>query len=120
VRGLGCALIEVERLRGVVKRRGQPFLERVFTRQELDYCQRHADPIPQLAARWAAKEAVVKALGTGFGEQIGFKDVSITHGPAGQPQVLLSERVAAKLGHPQLLVTLSHTQTMAMAVVCWY
>jgi holo-[acyl-carrier protein] synthase len=120
MRGLGCDLVELERMRDLVERRGQPFLERILTKAELDYCLQHADPIPYVAARFAGKEAVAKALGSGLGAKLGFQDISIINLPSGQPTVALSERGQAHFPEvPKLMITLSHSRTHAMAVCCW-
>jgi len=120
MRGVGCDLIEVDRLRQAVSRRGDRLLERLFTTEELAYCRRHADPYPHLAARFAAKEAIAKAFGTGICEALGFHDIGVVNLPTGQPTVVLSQRAQSRFeSPPQLLISLSHTREQAMAMVCW-
>jgi holo-[acyl-carrier protein] synthase len=119
MRGIGCDLLDIERLRAAVGRRGHPFLQRLFTPAELTYCLRHRDPLPHLAARFAAKEAIVKALGTGFGAHLGFHDIEILNEPSGRPIAHLSPRAAAHFGPGSLLISLSHTATQAMAIAYW-
>ena len=119
VLGLGCDLCEVERVRGVWARQGERFLEFTFTEGERAYCLRMRDPAPFLAARFAAKEAVAKAFGTGIGAELGWKSVEVIHGERGEPQVRLDvqgEALLAARGATGVMLTLSHTDTMAMAV----
>jgi holo-[acyl-carrier protein] synthase len=117
--GIGADVIEVERIRGVVERQGERFLARVFTDEERAYCSRMAHPHKHLAARFAAKEAVSKAFSTGIGAEVGWRTVSVYHGPRNQPLVRLDDKGAALLrsmGATHVMLTLSHTDTVAMAV----
>jgi holo-[acyl-carrier protein] synthase len=117
--GLGADLIEVERVRGVLERQGPRFLERVFTEEEREYCSRMAHPHKHYAARFAAKEAVSKCFTTGIGAELGWRSVSIYHGGRNQPLVRLDEKgqaLLALIGATHVLVTLSHTESHAMAV----
>ena len=117
--GLGADLIEVERVRGVLDRQGPRFLERVFTEEERAYCSRMAHPHKHYAARFAAKEAVSKCFTTGIGAELGWRSVSIYHGVRNQPLVRLDEKaqaLLAQIGATHVLVTLSHTESHAMAV----
>ncbi|MGA3007348.1 MAG: holo-ACP synthase [Opitutaceae bacterium] len=117
--GLGCDLVETGRIRGVFERQGERFLARVFTEEERVYCLAMKDPHPHLAARFAAKEAVSKAFSTGIGAELGWKSVSVYHGPRHSPQVRLDGQGAAllaRVGATGIMLTLSHTETLAMAV----
>ena len=117
--GLGADLIEVDRIRGVVERQGERFLQRVFTDEERAYCLAMKVPYPSLAARFAAKEAVSKAFTTGIGAELGWKSISIYHGERHEPLVRLDEKGTELLKHvgaSRVLITLSHTQTTALAV----
>jgi holo-[acyl-carrier-protein] synthase len=119
VLGLGCDLCEVERLRGVWERQGERFLEMTFTEGERAYCLGMRDPAPFFAARFAAKEAVAKAFGTGIGAELRWKSVEVVHGERGEPLVKLDakgEALLASRGASGVMLTLSHTDTMAMAV----
>src|SRR3984957_16801024 len=89
--GLGCDIIEVARVRGVVERQGERFLQRVFTDEERAYCDGQAHPHKHLAARFAAKEAVSKCFTTGIGAELSWKSASIYHGERKQPLVRLDE-----------------------------
>jgi holo-[acyl-carrier protein] synthase len=117
--GLGCDVIEVERVRGVLDRQGDRFLQRVFTEEERVYCFSHKNPHLHLAARFAAKEAVSKAFTTGIGAELGWRSVSIYHGSRNEPLVRLDEKgqaLLAQVGATHVFVSLSHTVTVAMAV----
>ncbi|RFC44981.1 MAG: holo-[acyl-carrier protein] synthase [Verrucomicrobia bacterium] len=117
--GLGADLIEVERVRGVLERQGPRFLERVFTEEERAYCSSMAHPHKHYAARFAAKEAVSKCFTTGIGAELGWRSVSIYHGPRNQPLVRLDEKgqaLLAAVGATHVMITLSHTESHALAV----
>jgi holo-[acyl-carrier protein] synthase len=117
--GLGADIIEVERVRGVIERQGERFLTRVFTDEERAYCSGMKHPHKHYAARFAAKEAVSKCFSTGIGAELGWRSVSIYHGERHQPLVRLDEKAEALLrqvGATHVHVTLSHTETVAMAV----
>jgi holo-[acyl-carrier protein] synthase len=117
--GLGADLVDVDRIRGVLGRQGERFLARVFTDEERAYCAHMKFPQKHLAARFAAKEAVSKAFGTGIGAELGWKSISVYHGPRHDPRVRLDEKGEALLrqvGATHVLLTLSHTETAALAV----
>lgn len=117
--GLGCDVIEVERVRGVCERQGERFLRRVFTDEERTYCLGMKYPYKHFAARFAAKEAVSKCFTTGIGAELGWRSVSIHHGSRHDPLVRLDEQGAALLravGGTHVLVSLSHSDLAAMAV----
>ena len=117
--GLGTDIIEVERIRGVLERQGERFLHRVFTDEERAYCAAMKYPHKHYAARFAAKEAVSKCFSTGIGAELGWRSVSIYHGERHQPLVRLDAQGEALLRHvgaTHVHVSLSHTDTVAMAV----
>jgi holo-[acyl-carrier protein] synthase len=117
--GLGCDIIEVERVRGVIARQGERFLQRVFTEEERAYCMSRAHPHKHLAARFAAKEAVSKCFTTGIGAELGWKSVWVHSGVRSQPIVRLDEKGEAllrRVGATHVLLSLSHTEGLAMAV----
>jgi len=117
--GLGADLIEVERVKGVLERQGPRFLERVFTEEERAYCSKMAHPHKHYAARFAAKEAVSKCFTTGIGAELGWRSVSIYHGERNQPLVRLDAKgqaLLAQVGATHVHVTLSHTESHALAV----
>lgn len=117
--GLGCDLIEVARVRGVLERQGERFMNRVFTEEERAYCDSLKHPHKHYAARFAAKEAISKCFTTGIGAEFGWKSASVYHGECHQPLVRLDEQGTALLrsvGGDSVIVSLSHTETSAMAV----
>ncbi len=117
--GLGADLIDVGRIAGVLERQGDRFLNRVFTDEERTYCFGMKYPHKHLAARFAAKEAVSKAFTTGIGAELGWKSISVYHGERHEPLVRLDEKGQALLkqvGGTAIMLTLSHTDTAAMAV----
>ena len=116
--GLGLDAVDVDRFRRVLARR-PGLAERVFTDGERAYGGRFADPAPRLAARFAAKEATMKALGVGLGA-FDLRDVEVRNDPGGAPHLLVTGRAAAlaeSLGVSSFRVSLTHTDTMAEAVV---
>lgn len=117
--GVGADLIDVERVRGVIERQGEKFIGRVFTDEERAYCGSMKHPYKHYAARFAAKEAVSKCFGTGIGAELGWRAVSVYHGERHQPLVRLDAQGAELLrraGATHVHLTLSHTETMALAV----
>lgn len=117
--GLGCDLIEVERIRGVLAKHGDRFLKRIFTEEEQTYCNSLKYPHKHYAARWAAKEAVSKAFTTGIGEHLDWTSISVYHGSRKEPLVRLDAKATALLqqaGGTHVWLTLSHIDSHAMAV----
>jgi holo-[acyl-carrier protein] synthase len=117
--GVGIDLIEVERIRAVIERQGERFLDRVFTAEERAYCGTMKFPHKHYAARFAAKEAVSKCFGTGIGAELGWRSVSVRHGERHQPLVHLDERGSALLraaGATAVHLSLAHTEALAVAV----
>ena len=118
-RGLGNDLIEISRIRASMERHGLHFINRIFTEKEQDYCYRFKDPAPHFAGRFAAKEAIAKALGTGFGAHLAWKEVEILNDEQGKPQVHLSDAARKTFDHPQIHVAITHSTDYAMAVAIW-
>ena len=117
--GIGADIVEVERVRGVLERQGARFLNRVFTDEEREYCQRMKFPHKHYAARFAAKEAMSKAFTTGIGGEFAWKSASVYHGFRNEPHVRLDEqgmRLLRRIGGTRVVVSLSHTDTNALAV----
>lgn len=116
--GVGTDLVDVDRLRGALDRT-PGLMRRVFTPAEQARCNRNADPLPHLAARFAAKEAVMKALGRGM-SAMAFTDIEVQSEPSGAPSVRLSGRarqVADEAGVGSWLVSLTHDGALAHAIV---
>ncbi|MCK8816146.1 holo-ACP synthase [Natroniella sulfidigena] len=116
MRGLGTDIVEIERITEAIKKR-EKFKKRVFTTDEIDYCEQHKEPWSYYAARFAAKEATVKALGTGFR---GFKwnDIEIVKDQLGKPAVKLhnqAQKIAEKLEIKEILISISHSRDYAVA-----
>ncbi len=113
---VGTDLVEIARLQQAIARRGERFLQRVYTPAELEECRGN---LPSLAARWAAKEAVAKALGTGIGA-VAFREIEVRRGPLREPVLHLHGNAAAlsaRLGLREWAISLSHTQHYAVAMV---
>ncbi|MDR3229741.1 MAG: holo-ACP synthase [Puniceicoccales bacterium] len=116
--GIGVDIVDVARIRRIHERHGDAFLKRVFTPAECAYCMSLAVPWPSLAARFAAKEAVSKAFGTGIGAEFSLQSVGVVNGARGAPLAELDEKGTALLasrGGSRVLVSLSHTATLAQA-----
>ncbi len=114
----GIDMVECSRLRQSVERHGERFLNRVFTPVELAYCAGRKRRIEHLAGRFAAKEAVLKVLGTGWRNGIAWTDIEVRNAPSGEPRVYLSGRcrqVADELGLTKVLLSISHIETHAIA-----
>ncbi len=117
--GLGADIIEVARIKSVILRHGDRFIERILTEEERAYCAGMAHPHKHIAARFAAKEAVSKCFTTGIGAELGWRSISVYHGERHEPKVRLDEKGEALLAHvggTHVLLTLSHTENYAMAV----
>ena len=120
VLGLGSDLIEIARIESSIARFGERFLRRVFTPGEIAYCRRKRNAAESFAARFAAKEAGAKALGTGICHGISWPEIEVRREPSGRPTLHWSGRArerAAALGVQRTTVTLTHSRDLAMAVV---
>ena len=118
VRGVGTDLIECERIRRVFERQKERFLERVYTREERDYCLKMKNPVPHLAARFAAKEAVSKCFTTGIGESLGWRSIEVVKGIREEPHIRLHGKgpeLLKAIGGNAVLVSLSHTENYGLA-----
>lgn len=117
--GIGIDLVEVERIEKAYEKFGARFLQRVLTPEESTYCLSHQRPGPFIAARFAAKEAVSKAFGTGIGAAIGWHQIEVRHKESGEPYVSLSGKgldlFAARKANV-IHLSISHTNTNAVAV----
>ena len=120
IKGIGIDLIELDRIARIFEEQGERFLRRVFTGTEREYFARWKDPIPRIAGRFAAKEAVMKALGTGWSEGVTWRDIEVVRRPGGAPDVRLDGRcseIFESLGAEKIHCTITHSRTAAMAVV---
>jgi len=117
--GIGIDLIEVRRIQASYEKFGERFVSRILHPNEISYCLQHRIPGPFLAARFAAKEAISKAFGTGIGAELGWRDMEVAKKPSGEPYVILHDRGQALLearGARTVLISLSHTQEHATAI----
>ena len=115
--GLGIDIVEIERMRRILERTPS-FAQRVFSPDECAYCDGKANAAAHYATRFAAKEAVMKALGTGFRDGVGVRDIEVVRDKLGKPSAVLSGRaaeLAAELGVRSLSISLSYTHTEAVA-----
>ena len=118
--GLGVDIAEVDRIAATIERHGRPFLERVFTPAEIAYCERHRNAAERFAGRFAAKEAAMKALGTGWRRGVRWVDIEVVREPSGKPTLKLSgasRAIADRLGVKNIALTITHTGNTALAEV---
>lgn len=114
----GIDLIECQRIRDVWQRHGDRLTDRLLTPAELEYVRRHRDIVPRLAGRFAAKEAILKVLGTGWRGRIAWRDMEILNDEAGRPHVTLADecrRIAESLGITEIQLSITHTENFAAA-----
>jgi holo-[acyl-carrier protein] synthase len=114
----GIDLVDCPRIEAMVERHGKRFIERVFTATEQAYAEANKNGIEKLAGRFAAKEAVLKLMGTGWRGKIAWTDVEVINNSSGQPEVTLSgevEKIAGKLGIKHISVSITHTANFAIA-----
>lgn len=116
--GVGTDITECLRIARMIDRHGEVFLQRVYTPAEIAYCQNRKQATQHFTGRWAAKEAVLKALGTGWIRGISWLDMEVVNRPGGQPEVVLKDgakRVADQLGVEKIQISISHCRTHAVA-----
>jgi holo-[acyl-carrier protein] synthase len=117
---IGIDLVEIARIEEVFARQGDRFRARVFTEGEIEYCERRASKFASYAARFAAKEAAMKALGTGWSEGVGWLDVEVASEPSGAPALQLHRRALERmreLGGIRAHLSLTHSANLAIAEV---
>ncbi len=118
--GTGVDIAEVDRIAQAIARFGDRFKERVFTADEIRYCESKANKIERFAARFAAKEAGMKALGTGWSRGVTWRDIEVRRLPGGRPMIVFHGKageIFAKLGGGKVHLSLTHTAESAMAYV---
>jgi holo-[acyl-carrier protein] synthase len=118
--GIGVDIVEIPRLRRTLERYGNRFIRRIFTSAEQEYCLARADPAPHYAVRFAAKEALFKALGTGWAKGVTWLDVEVHREPHAAPQLGLkgeAEKLSKTLGMKSIHISLSHSENTAIAFV---
>jgi holo-[acyl-carrier protein] synthase len=118
--GTGIDIAEVPRIRRAIERFGDRFLHRIFTAGEMRYCDSKANRMERYAARFAAKEAAMKALGTGWNHGVRWRDCEVTRMPGGRPTIVfhgVAAEFAARLGVKNAALSISHTTEQAIAQV---
>jgi len=116
--GLGTDIVEIVRIGRMIERHGELFLQRVYTEEEIRYCQRRKECYQHFAGRWAAKEAVMKSLGTGWIRGIGWQDIEVRSQKSGQPTITIrgtAREFSDRLGITDILITISHCRAYATA-----
>jgi holo-[acyl-carrier protein] synthase len=113
--GIGCDIVELDRFARTIKRAGPPILSRLFTPGEIAYCQKFSNPIPHYAGRFAAKEALSKALGVGIGKQLTWHDMEIVNNDRGRPSVIWHIDVNVQYQIAKTHLSISHSETVAIA-----
>lgn len=116
---VGTDIIEIDRILAAIEKRGKTFLDRLFTEEEQRYCDDYRDQkrrAASYAGRFAAKEAVVKALGTGFGKEVSWHDITISRTVKGKPIATLSSTIQKQFPGIKLEISISHCRNYATAV----
>ena len=116
--GIGTDIVETLRIAQMIERHGELFLLRVFTPHEVEYCSARKAATQHYAGRWAAKEAVLKALGTGWSRGIAWRDIEVRNEISGKPHIVLDGGaldVSRRLGIAQILISISHCRAYATA-----
>lgn len=118
--GLGIDIAEISRMKAAIARHGRPFIQRLFTPAEIAYCEQHRDSAERFAGRFAAKEATMKALGTGWRRGVRWVDIEVARLPSGKPTVKLSgatRAIADRLGVKTIHLSITHSGDTALAEV---
>ena len=116
--GIGTDIIECLRIAQMIERHGDVFLQRVYTPHEIAYCSQRKAATQHYAGRWAAKESVLKAMGTGWARGISWKDIEVQNEPGGAPSIVLgggAREVCQQRGMTSVLITISHCRSHATA-----
>lgn len=117
--GTGIDLVEVSRIRSSLEKFGDRFLKRVLRADEIAYCQSHKDPAPFVAGRFAAKEAISKAFGTGIGSKLGWLDIEVGRKETGEPFAILHDggiKLLSECGGHKVHLSITHTASHASAI----
>ncbi len=118
VLGVGTDITECLRIGQMIERHGELFVQRVYTPREIDYCRSRRMAMQHFTGRWAAKEAILKALGTGWRQGISWRDIEVLNGGSGRPTATLAggtQDLAERMGIAGVLVSISHCRTYATA-----
>lgn len=118
--GIGADIAEIDRIEAAMGRFGEAFAKRVFTETEIRYCERHKSKFERYAARFAAKEAAMKALGTGWRQGVRWRDIEVRNAASGKPGIYfagVADEFAAKLGSRRAHLSITHSRNLAFAQV---
>jgi len=118
IAGVGTDIVETDRMRELLKRHGEAFMRRILTDAEIKEASSRRDPVPFISGRWAAKEAISKALGCGIGQHCAWTDLEITPDGKGKPEAVLSgsaKETADGLGVKKVMLSISHERGHAVA-----
>ena len=118
--GLGLDIAEIDRIEAAITRHGAPILERLYTPAEVAYCESHRNKFERYAGRFAAKEAAMKALGTGWRRGVRWRDIEVIRERSGKPSLALigaAKRIAEELGAKIIFLTITHSGNLALAEV---
>jgi holo-[acyl-carrier protein] synthase len=118
--GMGVDIAEVARIRDTIERRGEAFLRRIYTPEEIAYCERFKNKFERYAGRFAVKEAAMKALGTGWSRGVRWVDLEVTRERSGRPTLAIrgeAGKIAARLGVKNISISITHTEDLALAQV---
>jgi len=119
IQGVGNDIVEISRIRRSIEQYSSHFLDRLFSKNEQDYCNKFQDTASHYAGRFAAKEAIAKAFGTGFGVAIAWSDIEILPDEFGKPIVTFSASIQKQFNDPTVLISISHCTDHATAVAIW-
>ena len=117
---VGIDIVEVYRIKTAMDRWGERFIQRIFTPWEINYCRNKSFPEQSFAARFAVKEAVLKAIGTGLNKGAKWKSIEIVNDELGQPQVRLGQTIKDIIGAKRIIISMSHTHEHAVASAIMY
>jgi len=117
--GIGTDIVEVARIDAILEKYSHRFLDRYFTEREKEYALSRAGTPRTIAGRFAAKEAVSKAFGTGFQGNLSMKDIEIINDAHGKPEVVLALHIIEQFRNPKILISISHEQHYAIAFALW-
>jgi holo-[acyl-carrier protein] synthase len=118
--GMGVDIAEVDRIQAAIERHGEAFLRRLFTAEERDYCEQFRNKYERYAGRFAAKEAAMKALGTGWRRGVRWVDLEVVREKSGRPALALAgeaAKIAERLGVKHIALSITHTESQALAQV---
>ncbi|MBM3197638.1 MAG: holo-[acyl-carrier-protein] synthase [Chlamydiae bacterium] len=116
---IGHDILEIQRMRKAYARHGEALLHRILCEEERAYCLRFHDPVPRIAARFSVKESIAKALDTGIGSHLSWKDMEIYHTAQGAPKVSFSPFAIERFHHPQVEISISHCRLFVSTMAIW-